>query len=130
MLCLQTKRECLSGSSVKHRNRSVRDLYSHSSCSHYCRQAQEKQATGNLISTLKVYTHCEIRCLLSEPQSSLTTSSRNVLPFAGIYATSGWEYPAIGSHCILPALSLFSSSSDIQNCCQNSLHPIPLPTST
>jgi len=30
-----------------------------------------------------------------------------MLIFVGIYATAGWESPAMGSHCILPALCSF-----------------------
>lgn len=51
--------------------------------------------------------HSEIRSPLCEPHSSLTTSSRNILLFVGVYVTAGWESSAMGNQCILPAICCF-----------------------
>lgn len=70
--------------------------------------------------------HCEIRTPLSEPRHSLTTSSRNMLLFVGVYITAGWESPAMGNQCILPAIRCFHP---LIHKFLPKFHPILLPTS-
>lgn len=114
--------KCLSGNPVKHWNWSGGDQYSPSSHSDWCWPTQGTD-TSALVRALQVST-CEIKSPLLEPHHSLTTSSRNKLLFVGVYITAGWESPAMGNQCILPAICCFHL---LIHKFLTKFHPIPLP---
>lgn len=95
----------LSGSPVKHWKWSVGDLCSPSSHTGWCWPTQGA-GTGALLSALQV--SATVRQHLSFLRHTLLLPlAPETLLFVGVYITAGWESPAMGNQCILPAICRF-----------------------